>query len=82
MLEKYRGKRQHFAIVKEDTAAAERASQLGICPVMVSKYSQIALILEKIYCSALDPAECERVELANPKLYWERLVAGPVKSPK
>ena len=82
MLEKHGEKRQHFAIVKEDTAAAERASQLGIYPVMVSKYSQIALALEKIYCSALDTAECEKVEPANPKLYWEQLVAGPVKSPR
>jgi len=82
MLEEHGEKRQHFAIVKVGTEAAERASQLGICPVMVSKYSQIALTLEKIYCSALDTAECERVELANPKLYWEQLVAGPVKSPR
>ncbi len=31
MLEKYRGQGQHFAIVKSDTEAAERAQQLGIC---------------------------------------------------
>lgn len=82
MLEKYRGKRQHFAIVKSDTEAAKRVNQLGICPVMVCKYSQIALALEKIYCSALDTAECEKVEPANSKAYWKQLVAGPVKSPR
>jgi hypothetical protein len=82
MLEKYRGKRQHFAIVKSDTEAAERVNQLGICPVTVRRYSEIATVLEEVYCAALDPTECERVELANPKAYWEQLVAGPVKSPK
>ena len=29
MLQKYRGQRQHFAIVKSGTEAAERAQQLG-----------------------------------------------------
>lgn len=82
MLEKHRGKRQHFAIVKSDTEAAERASQLGICPVMVRRYSEMAMVLEKVYCAALDTAECERVEPATPKAYWEQLVAGPVKSPR
>lgn len=80
MLKKYRGKRQHFAIVKSDTEAVERVNQLGICPVVVRSYSEIAVVLEEIYCAALDTAECQRVGLANPKFYWKRLGAGPVKS--
>jgi len=79
MLEKYRGQRQHFAIVKLGSEAAERAQQLGICAVGVGSYSHIATLLEETYCAALDTAECQRVGLAGPKAYWERLMAGPVK---
>jgi hypothetical protein len=81
MLGEYKGKQQHFAIIKSDPELAKRVSQLGICPVLVPTYSMIAAVLEEVYCAALDEEECDRVGMADAKAYWKRLESGPEKRP-
>lgn len=67
-------KRHHYAIVTPDLAGM--ASELGITPVVVPRYSDIAVALKEIYCAALDSAECRTLGLENPEGYWQRLCAG------
>ena len=52
-----------------DTEAADPVNQLGICPVVVQSYGEIATVLEETYCAAVDDGDRQRVELANPRAY-------------
>jgi hypothetical protein len=81
MLGKYRDK-QHFAVVKSGSEAAQRAKRLGVCTVEVKYYSDIAGVLEKVYCAELarNTEECQKVDPSTPKAYWERLMKGPTKT--
>ena len=81
MLGQYRNQ-QHFAVVKAGSKAAQRAKRLGVSTVEVKKYSDIAGVLEKVYCVKLarNKEECQKVEPSTPKAYWERLKKGPEKT--
>lgn len=79
MLESYKGERCHFIIDKAGSDAIERAKLLGVHPVAVPKYSDIALALEEIYTSALSQKECEELGFADQQAYWDRLEKGPEK---
>ncbi|HVO69365.1 MAG TPA: SIR2 family protein [Aggregatilineaceae bacterium] len=74
MLRKVKGQRQHFAVVTGDMA--QRCEDLGVVPVIVPSFEDIATVLEEVYCAALDPVECQRVGLPGPHAYWERLWQG------
>jgi hypothetical protein len=67
--------RQHFAIVTRDLADDVR--KLGVCPVEVNNYSEIARVLEKVYCAARPGETRQSLGLGNPQEYWERLKLGP-----
>jgi hypothetical protein len=80
LLEEFKEKRRHFAIVKAGTTAADKARQLSLCTIEVDNFSQIASVLKEIYCSALEPQTCKNAGFDNTEEYWQRLEKGPVKS--
>lgn len=66
--------RRHFAFVDEQ--AAVRAEELGIRPIVVSDWGEIAQLLKKIYCAGLEENGWKKFGLDN-EAYWERLKEGP-----
>lgn len=67
-------KRQHLAFVTENHRG--RCEHLGVTPIIVTSYDQIAAMLEAAYCSALTEDELERVGIETVKDYWQCLKAG------
>ncbi len=72
------GKRR-FVIDK--TPQPERLAffeELGITPINVEDYAEIATVLEELYFADLETSGWKRFELNN-EAYWERLKVGPEK---
>lgn len=76
LLSELKGKvaRQHFAFV--DEKAASRAEALGIAPIVVENWDEIARKLEEIYCASL-PSDWQSLGFNRKEDYWERLKTGP-----
>jgi hypothetical protein len=71
--------KQHFVIDK--SPSPERLAffeKLGLTPVLVDDYAEIALALEQLYSAGLEKNGWEKFGLTNVD-YWERLKVGPEK---
>ncbi|KPL24632.1 MAG: hypothetical protein AMJ75_03250 [Phycisphaerae bacterium SM1_79] len=81
MLDRYREKQKHFAIVKaSDHDLINHVRQLGVYPVMVKKHSQVKDLLQQVYCVALRDKDWNEADLDGPKHYWQRLWLGKALS--
>jgi hypothetical protein len=72
-------RKQHFVI--ERSPGPDRLAmfeELGIIPIIVEDYAEIAAALEELYCAGLEKSSWEKFGL-TPAAYWERLKAGPEK---
>ena len=71
--------KQHFVIDKspnpEKLVMFER---MGITPIIVDDYTEIATVLEELYYAGLEKNGWEKFGLKN-AAYWERLKTGPEK---
>jgi len=70
---------QHFVIDK--SPHPERRAmfeEVGITPIIVEDYAEIATVLEKLYYAGLEKNGWEKFGLTN-AAYWERLKVGPEK---
>lgn len=70
---------RHFVIERSpDPDKLALFEELGIIPIIVDDYAEIAAVLEKLYCAGLEQSGWERFGLTN-VAYWERLKVGPEK---
>jgi len=68
---------RHFAIEKSpNSTRLEEFDEMGIIPIPVDDYVDIAGVLEELYCLGLESSTWERYGLSN-KDYWSRLKTGP-----
>lgn len=73
--------KQYFVIEKSPTLKRLAFfKELGISPIIIEDYAEIATVLKELYFAGLDKSGWEKFELSN-EAYWERLKVGPVKSP-
>ena len=70
-----RDRPQHFAIAKENLAGD--VERLGVTPVVVEHYADVARVLREVYISVLNSDTCRSVEINEPIDYWQRLKIGP-----
>ena len=71
--------KQHFVIDK--TPQPKRLAffeELGLIPIIVDEYTEIAAVLEELYSAGLEKIGWEKFGLTNVD-YWERLKVGPEK---
>ncbi len=71
--------KQHFVIEKSPNP--ERLAffeELGITPIIIADYAEIATVLEELYYAGFENSGWEKFELDN-AAYWERLKIGPEK---
>lgn len=66
---------RHFAIVTPELK--NRVTALGVRPILIESYAQVANVLADIYCSALDEREYSGCGLRTVGEYWGRLRRGP-----
>ena len=67
--------RQHFAFTDEKAGA--RAEALGIIPIVVTDWGEIARDLKKIYCASIPASSWQSFGFDSVDAYWERLKVGP-----
>ena len=70
---------KHFAIERSpDPDRLAMFEELGIIPIVVEDYAEIATVLEKLYCTGLEKNSWNKFGLTH-AAYWERLKEGPEK---
>jgi hypothetical protein len=76
VLEDCRDARQHYAFVRRASDSMQEIERLGIRPIIVEKYGEIASILRTVYTSRIDTQEHLDLDLPSPAHYWRRLWLG------
>jgi len=76
--EKRYGK-QHFVIEKSpDLDKLVFFEKLGVTPIIVEEYAEIAAVLKALYSAGLEKSDWNKFDIDS-KAYWERLKKGPDK---
>lgn len=72
-------RKQHFVIERSpDPDRLAMFAELGIIPIIVDDYAEIAIVLERLYCVDLEKNGWDKFGLTG-AAYWERLKVGPEK---
>jgi hypothetical protein len=72
-------RKQHFVIEKSpDNEKLASFEELGVIPIIVEDFAEIATVLEALYYAGLEKSGWEKFGLSNAD-YWERLKVGPEK---
>ena len=71
--------KQHFVIdISPDPEKLALYRELGITPVLVDKFADVAIVLKELYLAGIEKSSWEKFGLTGAD-YWDRLKLGPEK---